>query len=50
MSLLFNRGGTNHWLTLNVPAGAKVKAGDQWAYFTTAGSYLSASKSGLTRY
>ncbi|MGI8992640.1 MAG: CRTAC1 family protein, partial [Bryobacteraceae bacterium] len=46
-----NRGGTNHWLTLKLigtrsnrdGAGAKVKVGNEWAYATTSGSYLSAS-------
>jgi hypothetical protein len=46
-----NSGGANHWLTLKLVgshtnrdgAGAKVKAGKQWAYATTSGSYLSAS-------
>ena len=41
--MFLNRGGTNHWLTLNVAIGAKVKVGNQWGYSTTAGSYLSAS-------
>ena len=49
--VLLNRGGENHWLTLNLvgvqsnrdAAGARVKAGNQSVYATTAGSYLSAS-------
>ncbi len=50
-----NRGAANHWLTLKLigvhsnrdGAGAKVKVGNQWAYATTSGSYLSASDSRL---
>ncbi|MDQ6706399.1 MAG: CRTAC1 family protein [Acidobacteriota bacterium] len=46
-----NGGGANHWLTLKLNgvrsnrdgAGAKVKVGNQWAYATASGSYLSAS-------
>jgi len=38
-----NPAGANHWLTLKVASGAKVKAGKQWGYATTSGSYLSAS-------
>ena len=46
-----NSGGTNHWLTLKLigvrsnrdGAGAKVRAGNQWGYATSSGSYLSAS-------
>ena len=42
---------SNHWLTLQLEGsrsnrqalGARVHAGDQWAYVTTSGSYLSAS-------
>lgn len=49
--VLLNRENRNHWLTLKLIGsranrdgmGAKVKAGNQWAYATTAGSYLSAS-------
>jgi len=49
--VLLNRGGPNHWLTLKLVGtrsnrdgiGAKVRAGNQWAYVTTSGSYLSAS-------
>jgi enediyne biosynthesis protein E4 len=41
--VLLNRGGRNHWLTLNLPIGATAKIGRQWGYATTAGSYLSAS-------
>ena len=37
-----NRGSANHWLTLQLKQGAKVRLGNQWAYATTAGSYLSA--------
>jgi hypothetical protein len=41
----------NHWLTLRLKGthgnrlalGARVRAGNQWAYVTTSGSYLSAS-------
>ena len=49
--VLLNPGGTNHWLILKLigvqsnrdGAGAKVKIGNQRAYATTSGSYLSAS-------
>jgi hypothetical protein len=48
--VFLNRGGQNHWLTLRLVgernrsgAGAIVKAGKQWVYATTSGSYLSAS-------
>jgi enediyne biosynthesis protein E4 len=49
--VLMNRGGGNHWLTLKLigthsnrdAAGAKVRVGNEWAYATTSGSYLSAS-------
>ncbi len=49
--VLFNRGDKNHWLKLKLVGvrsnrdgvGAKVKVGNQWAYVTTSGSYLSAS-------
>jgi len=48
--VLLNRGAGNHWLTLKLVGtrsnrdgiGARIKAGDQVAYVTTAGSYLSA--------
>jgi hypothetical protein len=46
-----NGGAANHWLTLKLigvhsnrdGAGAKVRVGNEWAYVTTSGSYLSAS-------
>jgi len=46
-----NEGGANHWLTLKLTgvhsnrdgAGAKVRIGNEWAYATASGSYLSAS-------
>jgi hypothetical protein len=46
-----NGGAANHWLTLRLigvhsnrdGAGAKVRVGNEWAYVTTSGSYLSAS-------
>jgi enediyne biosynthesis protein E4 len=49
--VLLNRGGKNHWLKLKLVGarsnrdgmGARVKFGNQWAYATTSGSYLSAS-------
>jgi hypothetical protein len=49
--VLLNRGGSNHWLTLKLEGadcnrggiGATVRAGNQWVYATTSGSYLSAS-------
>ena len=49
--LFTNSGGPDHWLTLKLVgsrsnrdgAGARVRAGNQLAYATTAGSYLSAS-------
>src|SRR5712691_4055215 len=49
--VLLNPGGKNHWLILKLVgvhsnrdgAGAKVRVGNQWAYATTSGSYLSAS-------
>jgi hypothetical protein len=49
--VLLNRSGKNHWLTLKLVGvksnrdgmGARIKAGKQSAYATTAGSYLSAS-------
>ena len=49
--VLLNPGGANHWLILKLVgvqsnrdgAGAKVKIGNQRAYATTSGSYLSAS-------
>jgi hypothetical protein len=49
--VLLNHGGTNHWLILKLMgvqsnrdgAGAKLKVGEQRAYATTSGSYLSAS-------
>jgi hypothetical protein len=48
--MLRGRPNGNHWITLKLigarsnrdGAGAKVRAGDQWAYCTTSGSYLSA--------
>jgi Tfp pilus assembly protein PilP len=48
---MLNRGGKNHWLTLQLVGvhsnrdgmGAKIKIGKQWVYATTSGSYLSAS-------
>lgn len=51
--VLRNRPGPNHWLTLKLIGtrsnrdgqGATVRAGRQWVYCTTAGSYLSASDS-----
>jgi hypothetical protein len=51
--VLLNRGSGGRWLTLKLIGtranrdgiGAKVRAGKQWAYATTAGSYLSASDS-----
>jgi hypothetical protein len=51
--LLRNRPNGNHWLILKLVGttsnrggiGAKVRAGNQWGYATTAGSYLSASDS-----
>jgi hypothetical protein len=49
--VMLNRGGKNHWLTLQLVGvhsnrdgmGAKIKIGKQWVYATTSGSYLSAS-------
>lgn len=49
--MLRGRSNGNHWITLKLVgtrsnrdgAGAKVRMGDQWAYCTTSGSYLSAS-------
>jgi len=51
--VLRGRPNKNHWLTLKLAGtrsnrdglGAKVRIGKQWAYTTTAGSYLSASDS-----
>jgi hypothetical protein len=51
--VLRGRPNNNHWLTLKLIGtrsnrdglGAKVRIGKQWAYSTTAGSYLSASDS-----
>ena len=48
-----NRPNRNHWLILKLTGvhcnrdgiGAKVRAGKQWAYVSTSGSYLSASDS-----
>ncbi len=49
--VLMNSGGNSHWLTLKLVGvrsnwdgvGARVRAGEQWEYATTSGSYLSAS-------
>jgi len=49
--VFMNRGGGDHWLMLKLVggrsnrdgAGARVRAGKQWNYVTSAGSYLSAS-------
>ncbi len=49
--VFLNRCNANNWLTLKLKGtrgnrdglGAKVRAGGQWAYATTSGSYLSAS-------
>ncbi len=49
--VLMNRRGGGHWLTLKLTgvhsnrdgAGALVRAGRQWAYATTSGSYLAAN-------
>ena len=49
----FNRPNANHWLILELVGrrsnrsgiGATVRVGNQWAYTTTTGSYLSASDS-----
>ena len=49
--VLQGRKSSNHWLTLQLKGsrsnrqalGARVHAGEQWAYVTTSGSYLSAS-------
>jgi hypothetical protein len=49
--VLLSHGGENHWLTLKLVGvrsnrdgtGARVRAGRQWAYAGTSGSYLSAS-------
>jgi hypothetical protein len=51
--VLRNSGGTHQWLSLKLvgsksnrdAAGAKVRAGGQWGYVSTAGSYLSANDS-----
>ena len=41
--ILMNHASNNRWLTVDVPPGTKVHCDEQWAYATTAGSYLSAS-------
>jgi hypothetical protein len=51
--VLHGRRNANHWLTIRLVGtrsnrdgqGARVRAGSQWAYATTAGGYLSASDS-----
>lgn len=51
--VFWGRPGPNHWLTVKLQGvaanrdgqGAKIRAGKQWAYASTSGSYLSASDS-----
>lgn len=51
--VFWGRPGGNHWLTVKLHGvranrdgqGAKIRAGQQWAFASTSGSYLSASES-----